>query len=146
MNNNILEYIADDLLSILPLLHKKLMRPDCSSVKDLPPSHLQVIILLNDMGVLSVSELGKRLCISRPNMTPLIDKLISEGMVERIPHESDRRITNIALTDTGHDFLNKHKQMIIRSFKERIAILSEEDREKFLQLLKDLKELIHKID
>ena len=34
-------------------------------------------------------------------MTKLLNKLIDEGMIERIPGEKDRRIININLTEKG---------------------------------------------
>lgn len=61
-----------------------------SSQRHMPPSHTQVLLLLHENGTLAVSEIGKRLAISRPNMTPLLNKLIQEELIER--HYSEKKI------------------------------------------------------
>lgn len=48
-----------------------------------------------------MSELGEYLGMSPRNMTVLIDGLEKENLVRRVPHERDRRITCVEITDTG---------------------------------------------
>ncbi|WP_134062433.1 MarR family winged helix-turn-helix transcriptional regulator [Mycobacteroides salmoniphilum] len=48
-----------------------------------------------------MSELGEYLGMSPRNMTVLIDGLEKENLVQRVPHERDRRITCVEITDTG---------------------------------------------
>ena len=69
--------------------YRKFMLPgEFSSQRHMPPSHTQVLLLLHENGTLAVSEIGKRLAISRPNMTPLLNKLIQEELIER--HYSEK--------------------------------------------------------
>lgn len=83
------ERIVDRLLSLVPLFYRKFMLPgEFSSQRHMPPSHTQVLLLLHENGTLAVSEIGKRLAISRPNMTPLLNKLIQEELIER--HYSEK--------------------------------------------------------
>ncbi len=42
-----------------------------------------------------MSEIGRRVYISKSNMTSLIDKLVENGLAERIPDTNDRRVINI---------------------------------------------------
>ncbi|AGM27287.1 MarR family winged helix-turn-helix transcriptional regulator [Mycobacteroides abscessus] len=48
-----------------------------------------------------MSELGEYLGMSPRNMTVLIDGLEKENLVRRVPHERDRRITCVEITDEG---------------------------------------------
>ncbi|SLH96384.1 Putative transcriptional regulator, MarR [Mycobacteroides abscessus subsp. massiliense] len=48
-----------------------------------------------------MSELGEYLGMSPRNMTVLIDGLEKENLVRRVPHERDRRITCVEITDAG---------------------------------------------
>ena len=50
---------------------------------------------------LSLSELALRQCCVRSNMTQLIDRLESDGLVRRIPDPSDRRAVRAELTEEG---------------------------------------------
>ncbi len=60
------ERIVDHLLSLVPLFYRKFMLPgEFSSQRHMPPSHTQVLLLLHENGTLAVSEIGKRLAISR---------------------------------------------------------------------------------
>lgn len=45
--------------------------------------------------------LGEELCVSRPNVTKLVDGLERVGLVERSPHPSDRRMVHARLTAEG---------------------------------------------
>ena len=45
--------------------------------------------------------IGEELCVSRPNVTKLVDGLEREGLVERQPHPTDRRMVRARLTPEG---------------------------------------------
>ena len=46
---------------------------------------ISIIPFLKKEGQQPISEVAKKLFISTPNMTKLLNKLIDEGMIERIP-------------------------------------------------------------
>ncbi len=50
---------------------------------------------------LTMTELSRRLLVSNGNTTTVIDRLESDGLVQRTPSTADRRIINVALTATG---------------------------------------------
>lgn len=52
-------------------------------------------------GELTMTELSRRLLVSNGNTTTVIDRLESEGLVQRTPSTADRRIINVALTAAG---------------------------------------------
>ena len=52
-------------------------------------------------GGLTMSELSRRLLVSNGNTTTVIDRLESDGLVQRTPSTADRRIINVALTTAG---------------------------------------------
>jgi DNA-binding MarR family transcriptional regulator len=45
--------------------------------------------------------IGDELCVTRPNVTKLVDGLERSGLVERIPHPRDRRMVQAHLTEEG---------------------------------------------
>jgi DNA-binding MarR family transcriptional regulator len=53
--------------------------------------------------LLAQNEISKELNVSRTNITNLIDGLERDGLVERIPNPSDRRVSYARLTQQGHD-------------------------------------------
>ncbi|AAS43097.1 transcriptional regulator, MarR family [Bacillus cereus ATCC 10987] len=137
------ERIVDHLLSLVPLFYRKFMLPgEFSSQRHMPPSHTQVLLLLHENGTLAVSEIGKRLAISRPNMTPLLNKLIQEELIERHYSEKDRRVILISLTAEGKLLVNQYQQFILDKLKENFQTLSEEEREKLIHSLQTIQNLI----
>ncbi len=49
----------------------------------------------------TMSELSRMLLVSNGNATAVVDRLETDGLVRRIPSESDRRTVHVALTETG---------------------------------------------
>lgn len=52
-------------------------------------------------GALPLGKMGVRLQLHQTSVTPLIDGLVTLGLVERVPHPTDRRTTLAAITDEG---------------------------------------------
>lgn len=50
---------------------------------------------------LSMGELSRRLMVTNGNITGLVDRLVREGKVRRLPSAEDRRIQMVSLTEEG---------------------------------------------
>jgi DNA-binding MarR family transcriptional regulator len=50
---------------------------------------------------MTMTELSRYLMVSNGNVTGIIDRLVAEGMVARLPDEKDRRATLVRLTAKG---------------------------------------------
>jgi len=147
MNCNELNKISNDLYNLMFALHKKILNPN-EIMKDfpMPPSHVKVIIYLARNGASSISEVAKNLAIYKPNMTPIIDNLISKEFVTRYNDPNDRRIIRIALTDKARNFLKEQEQKVKDSLADKLSSLSSEDL-KFLQnYITGLNDIMLKID
>jgi len=74
---------------------------------------------------LRMSELADRLLLSRSGVTRLVDRLVADGLVERVVCESDRRGQWASLTDAGHERLRRasptHLAGIERHFLDRFS-------------------------
>jgi DNA-binding MarR family transcriptional regulator len=66
-------------------------------------SGVQVKLLLSLAAdeVVTMRELAKRLRYDASNLTGLVDRLERDELIERRPHHSDRRITEVRLTAHG---------------------------------------------
>ena len=141
-----LETTIQNFISIIPLFKKKLLHDNCKFNKgNLNHSHFQILAVLKKEGKLPISEVGKKLVISTPNMTKLLNKLIDEGMIERIPGEKDRRIININLTEKGSTYLKNSFLEIQSSLKDKISSLPDEKLDKLNDSLITLKEVLNEI-
>lgn len=65
------------------------------------PRATMLLALANKKDLVGMSELGDMNGLSPRSMTVLVDGLEREGLVERVPHPTDRRITLIGITEAG---------------------------------------------
>ncbi|AGB41630.1 transcriptional regulator [Halobacteroides halobius DSM 5150] len=146
INNQNFTSIVESLFALFPLFKKKLIKPKAKQDIDLSPSHFKILFLINDLGKIPISEIAKNLHIAKSNMTPLIQKLIDKGYIERIRDKNDRRYINIALTKAGQEFIEEHKKIIANDLKKRLTVLSQEDLEQLSVSLNNVKRIISKLD
>jgi MarR family transcriptional regulator for hemolysin len=79
------------------------------------------------------------LMTSDPNtMASLISRMEQTGLVTRRRHERDGRAQRIILTPEGRDTFGTVQQIALDLQKEILAVLSEEERDKFLDQLETL--------
>jgi|WetSurMetagenome_2_1015567.scaffolds.fasta_scaffold126168_2 DNA-binding MarR family transcriptional regulator len=146
MKKNIGEKVAEALFNILPIVHKKLVGSLSSGLEtNLSHYHLSILGILNRTESLSISEIGKRLLISKPQMTAILDRLISLGLIERIPGLVDRRIINISITKKGTQELLKAETQIKANFKMKLAGLDQTDLELLSKSIENLNIVAAKI-
>lgn len=99
----------------------------CFANFSIPPSHAKVIFHLLHFNSSPISQIADSLGISKSNMTPIIDNLISYGLVNRFPDSDDRRILRVELTQKGYDLLNAFRIEICNLFAEKISLLSDNE-------------------
>ena len=58
-------------------------------------------------GSLPLSRMGERLQVHPTSVTSTIDRLERDGLVERVPHETDRRTTLARITSAGRQRLDE---------------------------------------
>ena len=128
MDINILNEAGKNIFEITMAFKTKFFNPHSLSKScDAPPSQIRVLFYLKGHGENTMSVLAHHLHISKPNLTPIIDKLLEDGYVERNASSKDRRIILISLSEKGWEFLGELNETIIQNFKERIKSLSDEE-------------------
>lgn len=150
MKNGILNTVAEDLFSTMPLIgrsiRKKLLKTALTSFEeDIAPLHFEIMMLLEEAGTLHVAEIGERLQIARPQMTHLIDRLVELDIVERQTGTEDRRMINIMLTDKGKAVIKEHDSDIRNATREMLSCLTDEELESLSVSLRKLREIFSKL-
>lgn len=146
MQNKQLESIVESLFTIIPILRRDLMRFEMDEAdKDLSPSHLHILFLLEDLGVQPMSEICRRMQINKSNLTPLVQKLIDRKLVQRISDAKDRRLVKAELTSSGSDFLDKIKGAMAADLKSKVEGLGAEELQRLSSSLADVKNVLMKL-
>ncbi len=81
-----------------------------SIVKDsgLSPAQMHTVEIIGHNQDMRMKELAERLGVTTGTLTVGVDKLEKLGLVERKPHESDRRSWLIVLTHEGKEMYEQH--------------------------------------
>jgi DNA-binding MarR family transcriptional regulator len=142
--DNIRDRVAEDLLALLPFYHKNIIKMG-HGISGLQAAQYRVLGVLTRDGTLPMSEIGKRLYISKPYMTTLVDTLISARYVERLPDSEDRRVIKIAITSLGKKHLKESSAIFKNNLNDLLSKLDEKDLIELNISLEKLKRILKKI-
>ncbi len=146
MDINDLNEISKNLLHLSYSLHRTIFNNnELNKGLTIPPSHVAVIFCLEYYGSLSISEIAKKLNIYKPNMTPILDKLIQEGFVIRCEDSKDRRILRIELTEKAHEFIKLQRNKLENIVRNKISHLSEDDFQNLSNSLLNINSIVSKL-
>lgn len=142
-----LDRISDNLFDMVMELHKKTFSKD-QIIKGLcmPPSHVKVIFCLSHAGPLSLSHLASAIGISKPNMTPIIDKLIQDDLINRYEDSNDRRMLRVELTDKANNLLKCQTQKFKDMLSQKLATLPPEDLTSLESSLEEVTSVLSKLN
>lgn len=144
MDDKKMDELADSILIYLPLFYKKITTPKESDLnktnyKRRTMEQYQILGVLEHHNKLAISEIGKKLMIPKPNMTSNIDKLVSDGMVKRIPDREDRRVIKISITQKGYEYIKESRIFIINNIKNNLAPLDGNELENLNECIKNIR-------
>src|SRR3954451_18263885 len=72
-----------------------------------PPSQAKVLRVLKEHEPLSLIALGDLLVCETGSPSRLVQRLVEDGLVERIPSSTDKRMVTLTLTDRGREVAAK---------------------------------------
>lgn len=142
-------YLSKQTLYELTMLHDAI--EDVFSMHfakySLSPAKFNALIHLymaGDQGLIQ-SELGKKMFVSRANITGLIERLEKENLVVRTDDPSDKRVFRVRLTNKAfahmHAFIPIHNDFMYRA----VSALNREEKETLISLLRKLNQGLESI-
>jgi DNA-binding MarR family transcriptional regulator len=130
MKNN----INDENITLIPSLvrslrlcfEKDVVKPSLHlSGEDLSPHHFQIMKFVDIEGHPYIGEISEESKISKAQMTNSIDKLVSLGMIIRIPDTRDRRKICLELTEKGKSVVTRMDAIVNQHMKKKLSKLSD---------------------
>lgn len=85
---------------------------------------------------LPVSQLGRRLFLDNPTMTGIVDRMVRDGLLERVPDESDRRVIKVRLTEKSIQLYDQVKGIGTELDRAMSRLTDEDSIEQFMEYLK----------
>ena len=83
-----------------------------------------------------MSDLSRFLLVSNGNVTGIVDRLVTDGLVQRAQRNGDRRTSIVRLTRTGHAAFKKMAAAHERWVDELLADVSKGDAQRLTSMLK----------
>src|SRR5438477_4047728 len=99
--------------------------PSAGGELDLSPAQCHVLHLIEPGRPLPMGRLAETLSCDASNVTGLVDRLESRGLVQRQPSANDRRVKVLQLTPTG----SRLRAQLLRRMAGRSLLLSRLSRD-----------------
>lgn len=111
----------------------------------LRPFHLtfpryEALMLLSftRQGELPIGKMGERLQVHRSSVTNVVQKLVSDGLAERVPHPTDGRATLVRITPAGRAVADT-ATAVLNADLFGLQSLDETDQEQLIRILRELR-------
>jgi DNA-binding MarR family transcriptional regulator len=85
------------------------------------------------------SELGRHLAAPGPDVTRMLDRLDTAGLVSRSRDVNDRRVVHAIITEKGRDLIAQAAPCVADAESNAFEGLSESDRHRLLELLNGIR-------
>ncbi|MFH5836559.1 MarR family winged helix-turn-helix transcriptional regulator [Proteiniclasticum sp. C24MP] len=145
-NREKMKEAGENILSMTIVMHSKFVNfHTISKTCEVPQSYIRVLFILKKFRAMTMSEMAKIMVISKPNLTPVIDRLIEDGYVERMPGPKDRRKLVISLTDQGRTYLEEVEEKVKDHTAGKLESLSAEDLDTLNEASGKIIEIIRKL-
>jgi len=145
-NREKMKEAGENILSMTIVMHSKFVNfHTLSKTCEVPQSYIRVLFILKKFRAMTMSEMAKIMVISKPNLTPVIDRLIEDGYVERMPGPKDRRKLVISLTDQGRTYLEEVEEKVKDHTAGKLESLSAEDLDTLNEASGKIIEIIRKL-
>lgn len=102
---------------------------------DLRPAQFTAMVIIENEPGLMQADLARQLAIEPPQLVPLLNKLESRGLAQRVRGVQDKRAYGVFLTKAGIALLGQLKAIAVASDEEATAGLDEDERVQLLRLL-----------
>lgn len=109
----------------------------------LNPTRFAVLKLLDDPAGRRPVDLTQPLLMEKSSVTRLIDRLVQEGLVQRIADPDDRRSQRLIITPKGVALREQARQFHDRSLDERMGVLDSDEQDRLSDLLDKLRLHLH---
>jgi len=102
---------------------------------DLTPGQMHAIEIVGHEKSLRMKELAEKLGVTTGTLTVTVDRLERKGLIERKPHESDRRSFRVVLTEEGEKHFARHHDFHLKLTEEIVSSLTPQEMEAFELIL-----------
>ena len=145
--NEIIKDIIDFVSKTFPKIHASLylesLKEYASNI-DVNRTQLRALVFIKNNGEITMTDLCEKLNIEKGSLTTMVDDLTKKGYLTRTRDLRDRRKYILNLTNEGDVIAKDFLEELGKKLETRFLKLSKEDRDKFMQSIKNLEDILIK--
>lgn len=135
-DDQVIESIASLFIDYWFPVRKKIQSIYAESPEfNMPISNIQLLSLLSRVESLTISQISERFGIAKPNITPMVDRMVAEGLVERQRSTVDKRVVSVIICDKGRERLNQIRARIYHVVRDWANTRADGEAEDMLNAL-----------
>ncbi len=142
--NKQIKTIVENMSHAIPILYRWMLKPEADGTSPYSPT-VAVLKVVKKQGPLPMSAIAQALSYSKQSLTVIVDQLEKDGLVERLPDPTDRRVSKIALTDKGKSLMARRKEALKNRISVDLSHLSQKDLEHLALGLEEIGAVLPKI-
>ena len=140
-----IDRVLENMFHVMLVSHKKVLKMDVSGFpENLTRLHLAVMGEIGQNN-LTMSELAKALMMTKPQLTHLVEALVTLGLVERRSDAKDRRVIILSLTEKGRVLGENMKRRVRENIKKRLANLTPAELTQMAAAFETLRKIVGKL-
>ena len=129
--------ITNEIAIMLPKLMKGVNTNLLTKIT-VTQAQMTILVSIRDYEKCRISTLAKDRDISPPTVTGLIDRLVRDGYVKRIPDPDDRRACIVSLTKKGENSVKDFLDTVRKVWKDILLCLSTKEQRQYLNILRKI--------
>lgn len=95
---------------------------------DLTFPQFALLNLLADSKPMTMTDASEKLCLTKPAITNLVDKLERKKCLKRIPHSHDRRIYLLEIKPHGVQIVQKIRAQVLKYMLETLRSFNDSEK------------------
>ncbi|MGL5652798.1 MAG: MarR family winged helix-turn-helix transcriptional regulator [Paraclostridium sp.] len=145
--NEIIKDIIDFVSKTFPKIHASLYLESLKEYAaniNVNRTQLRALVFINNNGEITMTDLCEKLNIEKGSLTTMVDDLTKKGYLTRTRDSRDRRKYILNLTTSGEEIAKDFLEALGTRLESRFLELNEEDRNKFMDSIKNLEDILIK--
>lgn len=106
----------------------------------------RILIEIQQHGSHTIGSLANKLNIAGTNISTMCKKLESKGFIKRVRDEGDERVVKVALSDKGISVVEEINQELVEKISNSIQGKTDQSLKDIINGLKQLNELLEKME
>lgn len=142
--NRTLEEFTGEMAAFMPRYIRAISTrvAKVSVVGDISISQIIILNILKINGRCKMNEIAKGLHVTTSAATGLVDRMVRNSFLKRVPSEKDRRIINIEMTQKGQKIVDDIQKRRYKFIIDIFGKFKPVERERFLNSMKKIYRLV----